>query len=304
MNSVVIEDNRYGEGANTLLVIGNGFDLNLGLRTSYRDFVRSPYWPFRGIRRIINHGLGCYLNRKSHDYWFNLEQSLKDYCMLKSKVCESRQKKIVFEYEEVVKQLSRFIREAETGRIKRDSDAAKILKACCDSLIPASIVTFNYTNLVDFAHKIGVDVGCNPIYVHGSIETDNIILGFDESANVSNEFSVMCKSLQPGYLASQLSDRLSSYDNIILFGLSINAIDYPHFQSFYSDLFKEGATRKNVWLIVYDRNDAIRAQTGLAGLMGRDIHALKEVSSFNVIEVSSPAGKQAIDELCERINPS
>lgn len=306
MSSVVIKDNRYGEGANTLLVIGNGFDLNLGLKTSYKDFVRSPYWPFRGIQRFLIHGLGlgCYLNRKSHDYWFNLEQSLKDYCIMKSNVTESRRKKIVSEYGDVVKQMSEFIREAEEGVINRNSDAAKLLWACCNSLVPVDIVTFNYTNLVEIAHKIGVKDVRDPIHVHGSIENNNIILGFDETAQVPNELSVMCKALQPGYQASQLNDRLSNYDNIIFFGLSINAIDYPHFRTFFSDLFKEGSIRKHIWLVVYDRNDSVRAQKSLASLMGKDIHALKEVSSFDVIEVSNLAGKQAIDELCERINPS
>ena len=30
-----------------VFIIGNGFDLNLGWKTSYKDFISSEYWPLR-----------------------------------------------------------------------------------------------------------------------------------------------------------------------------------------------------------------------------------------------------------------
>lgn len=29
-----------------ILIIGNGFDLDLGMKTSYKDFFNSRFWPF------------------------------------------------------------------------------------------------------------------------------------------------------------------------------------------------------------------------------------------------------------------
>ena len=30
-----------------VFIIGNGFDLNLGWKTSYKDFISSEYWPLK-----------------------------------------------------------------------------------------------------------------------------------------------------------------------------------------------------------------------------------------------------------------
>ena len=65
----------------TTLVIGNGFDLDLGMNTRYSDFAKSEYWP-KDVSSS-NHNLQQYLNeRKDMDCWFDLEQCLLDYCMI------------------------------------------------------------------------------------------------------------------------------------------------------------------------------------------------------------------------------
>ena len=63
----------------TTLVIGNGFDLDLGMNTRYSDFAKSEYWP-KDVSSS-SHNLQQYLNeRKDMDCWFDLEQCLLDYC--------------------------------------------------------------------------------------------------------------------------------------------------------------------------------------------------------------------------------
>ena len=63
----------------TTLVIGNGFDLDLGMNTRYSDFAKSEYWP-KDISSS-SHNLQQYLNeRKDMDCWFDLKQCLLDYC--------------------------------------------------------------------------------------------------------------------------------------------------------------------------------------------------------------------------------
>ena len=63
----------------TTLVIGNGFDLDLGMNTRYSDFTKSGYWP-KDVSSS-SHNLQQYLNeRKDMDCWFDLEQCLLDYC--------------------------------------------------------------------------------------------------------------------------------------------------------------------------------------------------------------------------------
>lgn len=39
---------------NKVLVLGNGFDIDLGLKTKYRDFADSEFWPFNDDSGILH----------------------------------------------------------------------------------------------------------------------------------------------------------------------------------------------------------------------------------------------------------
>ena len=55
---------------NRLLIIGNGFDLDLGRKTRYSDFAKSEFWP-----KDLDSDLYEHLNQKSKiERWFHLER--------------------------------------------------------------------------------------------------------------------------------------------------------------------------------------------------------------------------------------
>lgn len=57
---------------NRLLIIGNGFDLDLGRKTRYSDFAKSEFW-----LKNLDSQLYGYLNKKSQiERWFNLDGEL------------------------------------------------------------------------------------------------------------------------------------------------------------------------------------------------------------------------------------
>ena len=47
MNNINFEMDNYNDYKvpNRLLILGNGFDLNLGRKTRYTDFANSSFWP-------------------------------------------------------------------------------------------------------------------------------------------------------------------------------------------------------------------------------------------------------------------
>lgn len=58
-----------------LLIIGNGFDLDLGRNTRYSDFAKSDFWP-----KNLKSQLYRYLSQKSQiEKWFDLEGELANY---------------------------------------------------------------------------------------------------------------------------------------------------------------------------------------------------------------------------------
>ena len=64
------------EHRKVILVIGNGFDMDLGWKTSYKSFAISDFWPFKDDKK----DLGGYLETHSKsDKWFDLEALLRSY---------------------------------------------------------------------------------------------------------------------------------------------------------------------------------------------------------------------------------
>ena len=60
------------------LIIGNGFDIDLGLNTRFSDFANAKdFWPENDGSK-----LSAYLeSKKSVEKWFNLEGALREYAM-------------------------------------------------------------------------------------------------------------------------------------------------------------------------------------------------------------------------------
>ena len=71
-----------------VLVLGNGFDLDLGRKTSYRDFWESEFCPKDYPAPLIRH-----LNQKWEDgceavKWYDLENELLEYYISNSKTAK------------------------------------------------------------------------------------------------------------------------------------------------------------------------------------------------------------------------
>ena len=62
-----------------VLILGNGFDLDLGLRTSYKDFWNSPYCPKNYPAPLISHLNSKWCNSLEAVKWYDLENELLNY---------------------------------------------------------------------------------------------------------------------------------------------------------------------------------------------------------------------------------
>lgn len=73
---------------NIVLIIGNGFDLDLKFESKYSDFAKSEEWKelYEKYASKSNHySLIKFLNdRKETDKWFDIEQALFEYAALKT----------------------------------------------------------------------------------------------------------------------------------------------------------------------------------------------------------------------------
>lgn len=66
-------------GKNIVLIIGNGFDLDLGLKTAYKDFWNSDYCPKLYPAPIIGHLNSKWKDSSEEVKWYDLENELLQY---------------------------------------------------------------------------------------------------------------------------------------------------------------------------------------------------------------------------------
>ena len=69
-----------------ILILGNGFDLDLGLKTKYSNFAISPEWKglYESFKCTSDDNLAGFLKKKAEeDNWFAIEDCLKQYAQMK-----------------------------------------------------------------------------------------------------------------------------------------------------------------------------------------------------------------------------
>ena len=59
----------------TIVIIGNGFDIDLGLKTSFKDFIGSPHFTKQSFTPLMNKIRNNY---KYDDRWCDIEQIFRD----------------------------------------------------------------------------------------------------------------------------------------------------------------------------------------------------------------------------------
>ena len=309
-DAVVITYGKKDLGANTLLIIGNGFDLDLGLNTRYSDFANSKFWPFRN--RIC--GMGGYLNRhKKADKWFDLEDSMAKYCskpyltILPQPLRTQIERNDKIDDDTLVNRLSDYL-SSELDRVlngelfSKDSVAASLLKSICTTIVPGTIYTFNYTDLKTIASALGsdVEVGCNPHYVHGRLIDHSIIIGFNERPEIKEAYKYCVKSHRVKYSTTTLFNSLENYDSIIFFGLSFGDIDSVYFSDFFNKIVNGNLFDKYIRIVTKDDKSRQSIFSNLKRMTGSDFSLYKE-SDFAIL-TSDGTMESAINDLLEHIN--
>ena len=107
---------------NVVLILGNGADLDLGLKTSFTSFRTSKYWQqYINGKSSKNSELTSFQNTKTSGDWCDLESCLADYGQqLKVKLNEEVELDKL-SYQALCKQLYLFLEEAQSADIKRNS---------------------------------------------------------------------------------------------------------------------------------------------------------------------------------------
>lgn len=291
---------------NITFLIGNGFDLNLGLKTSYKDFYK--YYKKKEPKDFIAKSINS-----NYELWADLEmglgQFLKDYTkddierFLDSKALlekhlidylkEENKRVEYIDKEKLSKELKTFVTEISKDLTKKDRQSFDdVMKN--SSSIDYKFITFNYTDVLDnivscaqkylkpFSTHIHINTRVNdtismPLHVNGSLE-NGLILGLDNKFQIDNPQLQDEISLTNYMLKEKLNNELGEYnkeyaekiiDNSIivcLFGLSIGNTD----DYWWCYLMKWLLKRPSNKLIIFVKDDTIVSTNATSKIRYRD----------------------------------
>lgn len=251
---------------NGLLILGNGFDLDLGMNTRYSDFWDSEGWKNAKMtcpEKYLVTSLEKY--RITHN-WFDLESGLQDGATrLLNRLGNSYTGREYYEsYQILINKLKEYILNQQEVFVPKDNSVAEqLLKVISVSTSIKCIYSFNYTDVNKISERFQI-ANLPPVYhIHGSLKpNDQIILGVEveDFSLIPTQLTFLIKSNSPYYQYNSLLRNLDSADNVIFFGHSINGMDFPYFKSYFMDLSTlpiNMLENKHITIITYDEYSAM-----------------------------------------------
>lgn len=233
---------------NNVLIVGNGFDLALGLPTKYSDFAHSDFWPVsedaeerrRYLQQKKYTSLEAYLNEKRNlETWFDLEQELYNYARERGLGDRTNNEnaddiKRNIEYFELLQsRMCDYIKSVQNNFRQMHYDVAReVLSAVVNNGYFNSMYSFNYTELPPLPnHHI---IECT--HLHGRLKDHSVILGVDDEKKLRNGYDKLIKTSSKFYRSHDLYNALSSSNEVVIFGVSFGDIDYSYFDRFFKGI--------------------------------------------------------------------
>ena len=232
--------------AELVIIIGNGFDIDLGLLSKYTDFIKSKEW--KELEKTLgsfptedylSHSLIYHLLNEAYrkENWFDIEEEIWQF-VKNHPVCNEREiREIESEFKRLKKALREYLIRISSG-YKMDEKKLPGLFLKEMAKCPKKIVeiNFNYTNPHDFLptpvlyHPNSYD----QTHVHGSLSEEEIVLGCDiqKDQEVNRDLSFMYKYNMLNR-ANHVARNLLEAKEIIFYGHSVNEMDFCYFREFF-----------------------------------------------------------------------
>ena len=274
-------------GEETLLIVGNGFDLSMEFKTSYGDFMQSSYFPNKETSSLCSY---LYDQYEENMGWIDIENELSEYSrILTTKKLNAKKFNTILdidslreEYDELKSSLKFYLQE-ETKRAfapSPDNPAKRVIDQ-----LPADskIISFNYTSIIErLTWDKFKDSKGNLLHIHGSLAPyDDIVFGVEDSAKLSKEHVFLYKAYSPYLKVQKFSDWLNSAERIIFYGYSLGDTDRQYFENFFRKLCSGDTTYTELVFYYYGQSSYDNLIWQLQMLTN---HKLTQLQILNKIE--------------------
>lgn len=300
---------------NNVFIVGNGFDLALGLPTKYSDFAISKYWPVSKNeaerRRIIGErrytSLEAYLDdRRNLETWFDLERELYNYAREKgigdgtNNENKDDIKRNVEYFELLQTKLCEYIRSVQNNFVQLHYDVAReVLSAVVNNGYFNSMYSFNYTELPPIPNHNNIEC----FHIHGSVKDNSAILGVDEK-NLREGYDKLIKTSSRYYKSHDLYNALPSANEVVIFGVSFGDIDYSYFDRFFKGLVNGESIKEKdkQYITIFTKDDNSRmAILRQLRKMEINMQRLYAQSIFQIICTEEEDVQEKISEFKQRL---
>lgn len=241
------------------IILGNGFDLDMELPTSYNDFLESQEWKALSSNKNSNGLIAHIESIYTIENWCDLEETILKYAMKYNE--KNISSDIIFdEYNKISNSLSAYLKRiAQEKPPRENSFAGLFLKKYLRKLEKGPIYTFNYTPLDFYARSIGSNNYLQPTYIHGNLEESSLILGIEceNFSDIPQDLSFLIKSNSQNYHSIDLQEHLTTSKNVFIFGHSLNYIDKEYFRNFLLTCTKEKSNRNLYFITKNDKSDML-----------------------------------------------
>lgn len=252
--------------AELALIIGNGFDLDLGLPSKYSDFADSP--EFHDLARRM-HNMYYEEERKNslvlqiqqasnNSNWFDIEEEIYKYVLNHPYLDDNMIRHVRSEFDALKRALTNYLKRVSKElehKANKQRLAYVLLTILQNSPLSKIDIYFNYTNPELFMemptyHEIGKGFFT---YVHGSLRYDDIVLGCDlkKGEKVNRQLSFMYKYNMLNK-ANHVARHILEAKEVIFFGHSINEMDFCYFREFFKDASAALKPIRHLSIITYD----------------------------------------------------
>lgn len=287
--------------AQLALIIGNGFDIDMGLRSRYSDFAKSN--EFNALCQKVysmyyeeerDNSIVLQLQRAyAESNWFDIEEEIHKYLVEHTGLDEKIKGFVRIEFDGLKDALFNYLQRISANfTANNEKLSTYLMYRLRECPLTVAEIYFNYTNPHEYLKlplQMEVFKGAQHwcTYVHGSLRYNDIVLGCDlqpgEKVNRQLSFMYKYNMLKK---ANHVARHILEAKEIIFFGHSINEMDFGYFKEFFKVASASPNPIRHLTIITYDdeseRNikDNIRNQ----GISVTDLYS--NLWTFDVIHTS------------------
>ena len=253
--------------AGVALIIGNGFDIDMGLPSRYSDFADSP--EFHDLARRMHdmffeeereNSLVLQIQNASfYSNWFDIEEEIHKYVVNHQSLDENIIRMVRSEFDSLKKALANYLKRITSNFTADNSKLSTALHyRMRECPLTVTEIYFNYTYpqlyiKLPIQREIFNGAQHWVTFVHGSLKDNDIVLGCDlqKGEQVNRQLSFMYKYNQLKK-ANHIARNILEAKEIIFFGHSINEMDFCYFREFFKVASAAPNPIRHLTIITYD----------------------------------------------------